>query len=64
MKSGADAFPLLQRELMFLIKTYRCKWAYELNTFLSVSQKAGNRIFLEGFSPEIRGSVIQDYHQK
>ena len=56
--------PHIQRELMFLIKTYRCKWAYELNTFLAASQKARNRIFLEGFSPEIRSAVIQEYHQK
>ena len=47
-----------------MIKTYRFKWAYEWNTFLAASQKARNRIFLEGFSPEIRSAVIQEYHQK
>ena len=64
-KSGhQQCHPHIQRELMFLIKIHKCKWAYDLNTFLAASQKARDRIFSEGFSPEIRTSVIEEYHQK
>jgi len=56
--------PHIQRELMFLIKIHKCKWAYNLNAFFAASQKARDHIFSEGFSPEIRTSVIQEYHQK
>jgi transposase len=48
-KSGhQQCHPHIQRDLIFLVKTYKCRWAYALNAFLLASQKARDRIFSEG----------------
>ncbi len=50
--------PHIQRELEFLIKAYHSSWAYEVNRFLGSSQRARDRIWVEGFNPELRKTII------
>lgn len=62
-KGHQQCHPHLQRELEFLIKEYRSKWAYEMDSLLSTSQKAREKIWQEGFDELMRKRIIEKYNQ-
>ena len=64
-KSGhQQCLPHIQRDLQFLIETYKSRWAYEFNLFLKSAQKARDQIWLDGFDEHLRTVVIQQYREK
>ena len=54
----------LQRDLKFLIETYKSKWAYQFNKFLNVSHRARDKIWSEKFDTELRNRTIKAYTNK
>jgi len=53
--------PHIQRDLQFLIETYKSKWAYDLKMFLKSAQKARDKIWDDNFSSILRTKIIQTY---
>ena len=64
-KSGhQQCHPHLQRDLKFLVETYKSKWAYTFNSFLSSAQKARDKIWASDFDPELRKKIMAGYQKK
>lgn len=56
--------PHLQRDLEYLIKEYRSKWAYDMYMLLLASQKARDQIWQEDFDESLRDKVIEEYEDE
>jgi len=54
----------IQRELQFLIGTYKSSWAYELDKFLGATQRARIKIWKEDFDDDLREQVRAQYEQR
>ena len=54
----------LQRDLKFLVETYKSKWAYQFNKFLNASHRARDKIWSEKFDTELRNRTIKEYTNK
>ena len=56
--------PHLQRDAIFLHKTYNSRWAYDFNKFLGASQRARDKIWEDGFDKALRERIIDEYDKK
>ncbi len=54
----------LLRDLVFLIDSSNCRWAYQVLALLCHSQRAHDRIWEEGFPEHLREQVIDKYKKK
>ena len=54
----------LLRDLQFVVDTEHSVWAYQLQGFLIRSQRARDHIWADGFDPERRERVIDDYYRQ
>lgn len=54
----------LLRDLQFVIDTEHSTWAYRLQAFLIRSQRARDHMWSEGFDPNRRERIIDDYYRQ
>jgi len=52
----------LLRDLQFVVDTEHSVWAYQLQSFLLRSQRARDHIWADGFDPNLREQVTDDYY--
>lgn len=59
-----QCIPHIQRELQFLIGTFKHPWAFKLNRFLGAAQRARDQIWSDNFDDNLRKSIIANYEKR
>jgi transposase len=62
-KQHQHCHPHYQRDLQLSVDITHCPWAYEVQRLLWKSQRAQKKIWVEGFSSDLRVRVQQSYEQ-